>query len=267
MIFSSNSSSQVSSIIFSIAKRAFSTSNVCSKEYAHVVNRKQKQYPVLKVGMSKHFLPKFEPKFPKYPYGDSTLFKQSNTGLYGGKIIQFGNQISEFRNKSRRSWLPNVSRHKLWSEALARDINIKTTSRVLRTITKEGGIDRYLTKDKPSRIKELGPTGWKLRYRVLSKLELQERARPKIIDEIQISDDKTIPVFFKHVSKSGAELNITVGKRKLLKSLYDILSLKNDEKASTYLKFVNAYGKADYPTILGALEQHSFDLSNVSVKN
>lgn len=43
------------------------------------------------------------------------------------------------------------------------------TAKVLKTISKEGGIDNYLTKEKSARIKELGPTGWKLRYRVLKE--------------------------------------------------------------------------------------------------
>ena len=42
------------------------------------------------------------------------------------------------------------------------------TAKVLKTISKEGGIDNYLTKE-GLRIKELGPTGWKLRYRVLKR--------------------------------------------------------------------------------------------------
>lgn len=57
----------------------------------------------------------------------------------------------------------------LWSETLNRKISIKMTAKVLKTISKEGGIDNYLTKEKSARIKELGPTGWKLRYRVLKE--------------------------------------------------------------------------------------------------
>jgi large subunit ribosomal protein L28 len=39
--------------------------------------------------------------------------------------------------------------------------------RVLRTIDKVGGIDNYLLGQSPGRIKELGPTGWALRWRLL----------------------------------------------------------------------------------------------------
>lgn len=129
--------------------------------------------------MSSKDLPKQIPEFPAYPYGPSQWFKQSDRGLYGGQTIQFGNQISEFRNKSRRSWLPNVVRSALWSEVLTMDIRIKVTTSVLRTITKEGGIDNYLTKSTAARIKELGPTGWKLRYRVLQSSRPKERLLQK----------------------------------------------------------------------------------------
>lgn len=266
-MFSSSNSSLVSraSGIAELARRTFSSAAVCGKEYAHVVVRKHREERPLEVGMPRRFLPKIKPEFPAYPYGDAVLFKQSNKGLYGGKIIQFGNQISEFRNKSRRSWLPNVGRHKLWSEALKRDINIKTTTRVLRTITKEGGVDRYLTKDKAARIKELGPTGWKLRYRVMTKLDAQEKTRPKIIEQVEASTGESIPVFFKHITKTGSELQIKFGKRKLLQELFAVLQQNGHSDAKSYRKFVFVYGSKPTEEILSALEENSYDFSKVSV--
>lgn len=263
-MFSSSSTQQLSTFVLS-ARRAFSSALVCSKEYAHVTVRKQKEQRPLEVGMPRRFMPKVKPEFPAYPYGDAVLFKQSNKGLYGGKIIQFGNQISEFRNKSRRSWLPNINRHKLWSEALNRDINIKTTSRVLRTISKEGGIDRYLTKDKAARIKELGPTGWKLRYRVMTKLDAQEKTRPKIIEKVETNSGDSLPVFSKHTTKSGSEIKIRYGKRKLLQELFGVLQKQDVNAGKSYRKFVHEYGSKPTEHILTTLEEHNFDFSKVSV--
>lgn len=116
---------------------------------------------------------------PPYPYGPNYLFKQSNSGLYGGAMIQFGNKISKGRNKgrTRRIWKPNVRRKKLWSDALGEYLYIKVTRRVLRTIWKSGGLDNYLLDDRPSRIKELGIFGWELRWKIMQTPKMQEKFR------------------------------------------------------------------------------------------
>lgn len=105
---------------------------------------------------------------PPYPYGISQCYKQSNLGLYGGKRIRFGNKVSE-RNeiKTRRTWRPNVQRKVLYSRYLGKSLQLRVTPRVLRTIEKEGGLDRYLTSDKKGRIKDIGMEGWYLRWRLM----------------------------------------------------------------------------------------------------
>ncbi|KAL1969518.1 hypothetical protein VTN77DRAFT_8956 [Rasamsonia byssochlamydoides] len=116
---------------------------------------------------------------PPYPYGPNYLYKQSNSGLYGGVTIQFGNKISKGRNKgkTRRSWKPNVRRKKLWSDALGEHVFIKVTRKALRTIWKSGGLDNYLLDDRPGRIKELGVFGWQLRWRIMQTPKIQEKFR------------------------------------------------------------------------------------------
>lgn len=49
------------------------------------------------------------------------------------------------------------------------------TTRVLRTIDKCGGLDNYLLGGKAQRIKDLGPWGWKLRWRIIQTDVVQER--------------------------------------------------------------------------------------------
>ncbi|BDD58256.1 hypothetical protein MPDQ_002070 [Monascus purpureus] len=116
---------------------------------------------------------------PPYPYGPNHLYKQSNSGLYGGAMIRFGNKISKGKNegKTRRSWKPNVRRKKIWSDALNKFLFIKVTRRVLRTIRKSGGLDNYLLDDRPGRIKELGIFGWHLRWQVMQTPKIQEQMR------------------------------------------------------------------------------------------
>ncbi|KAK9842479.1 hypothetical protein WJX81_001880 [Elliptochloris bilobata] len=70
---------------------------------------------------------------------------RSRRGLYGGKKLLSGNMISEDgKNKSRRTWKPNVQRKNLFSEALNRCVRLRITTSCLRTIDKYGGLDNYL---------------------------------------------------------------------------------------------------------------------------
>lgn len=149
-------------------KRYFSQYVWVQREWKQIETRKWKTPETYEVGDIKPlYIPRHKPEYPEYPYGESRIFKQSNMGLYGGSFIQFGNSISESKHKTRRKWYPNVVRKRLWSDALNKMLQVKLTTKVLRTISHEGGLDNYLCKDKPARIKELGPFGWKLRYDVL----------------------------------------------------------------------------------------------------
>ncbi|KAF2220974.1 hypothetical protein BDZ85DRAFT_266087 [Elsinoe ampelina] len=106
---------------------------------------------------------------PPYPYGPVQWYKQANKGLYGTQMIRFGNNVGEkSERKTRRSWHPNLVTRNLRSTLLGKMVRIKMTTRVLRTIDKVGGIDAYLLGSKPSRIRDLGMEGWKLRCKLLS---------------------------------------------------------------------------------------------------
>ena len=65
-------------------------------------------------------------------------------GLYGGKEVRFGNNVSFSNKKSRRRWNPNVQKKKLYSEILDKDFKIPVTTSVLRTIEKYNGFDNYI---------------------------------------------------------------------------------------------------------------------------
>lgn len=114
---------------------------------------------------------------PPYPYGPRRTFKQADSGLYGNSSILFGNKISKGRNKgkTRRFWKPNVRKEKLYSNALEKEVEVKVTHHVLRTIRKVGGLDQYLLGDKPARIKELGIYGWGLRWKVMTSMAMKKR--------------------------------------------------------------------------------------------
>lgn len=186
------------------------------------------------------------PEVPPYPYGEATFYKQSNRGLYGGKVIQFGHQISEYGNKHVRVFHLNVQKVSLWSEILQRNVPIRVVTSVLKTITREGGLDNYLLKDKAARIKELGPAGWALRYEVLKKLEQVERTAPKPIGEI---DGK--PLYAK-VQRNGVEYGVVVGKTRLLKELHTA-----ENYPSTLKAFMNDHQDASIDDILTKLANHT----------
>ncbi|KAK4174608.1 hypothetical protein QBC36DRAFT_333270 [Triangularia setosa] len=116
------------------------------------------------------------PHIPPYPLGPRLFYKQSNTGLYGHAAIRYGNNVSE-RNeiKTRRTWRPNVHRKRLWSISLRTWVQTRLTTRVLRTIDKVGGLDEYLLGIKSNRIKELGPWGWRLRWRIMQSKTVRTR--------------------------------------------------------------------------------------------
>ncbi|KAH7117019.1 ribosomal L28 family-domain-containing protein, partial [Dendryphion nanum] len=127
--------------------------------------------------LPQHVIPK-DANIPEYPHGPARLFKQSNRGLYGGQRIQFGNNVSpETETKTRRYWKPNVVTKGFYSIVLKKRIRLNVTSTVLKTMDREGGLDEYLLKESPARIKELGPLGWALRWTLMQQPEVIARFR------------------------------------------------------------------------------------------
>jgi ribosomal protein L28 len=113
---------------------------------------------------------------PEYPYGAPEHYKQSRRGLYGDQRIRFGNNVSvKGKNKSRRSWRPNIMMKRLFSKALNRHVQVRVSSRVLRTLDKLGGLDEYLLGEKEARIRELGESGWWLRWAIMQTKTVKNR--------------------------------------------------------------------------------------------
>ncbi|EPS45057.1 hypothetical protein H072_991 [Dactylellina haptotyla CBS 200.50] len=125
---------------------------------------------------SKQKLDQILSKAPVYPYKIKPTFKQSWFGLYASKHIQFGNNIPDKEYTiTRRRWYPNIKHKKLWSFGLGEWVTCKLSTNVLRTIDKVGGLDNYLLSEKPARLKELGPWGWELRYRLQCSKSVQRK--------------------------------------------------------------------------------------------
>lgn len=116
----------------------------------------------------------------------SLPFKRSQLGLFHGKTKQYGNNVPFSKQKTRRTWLPNVHSKRLFSDTLQKFVQVKVTARALRTINKvrvahacsylclahglavaqHGGIDQYVLKTKPDL---LGWEGMRIRTKVREK--------------------------------------------------------------------------------------------------
>ena len=61
--------------------------------------------------------------------------KRVKEGLYAGRNIGYGNNVSEDGgNKTRRHWKPNSHRKRLYSEVLDRLVSVNVTAHALRCI-------------------------------------------------------------------------------------------------------------------------------------
>jgi len=55
-----------------------------------------------------------------------------------GTTIQSGNNVSHSNNRTRRRFLPNLQKKRIWIPEEKRWITIKATARALRTLNKKG---------------------------------------------------------------------------------------------------------------------------------
>ena len=63
-----------------------------------------------------------------------------------GKGVLVGHNVSHANNKTKRRFLPNVQATSLLSDALGCPVRLKLSTRAIRTIEKNGGLDAYLLK-------------------------------------------------------------------------------------------------------------------------
>jgi len=63
-----------------------------------------------------------------------------------------GNNVSHAVNKTKRKFLPNLHNTSFYSEILGKKIKLKVTSKGIKTVEKNGGIDAYLLSKKNSKL-------------------------------------------------------------------------------------------------------------------
>jgi large subunit ribosomal protein L28 len=61
-----------------------------------------------------------------------------------GKGVLSGNNVSHANNKTRRRFLPNLQVTSLLSDILGTEVRMRLSTRGIRTVEHNGGIDAYL---------------------------------------------------------------------------------------------------------------------------
>lgn len=193
-------------------------------------------------------IPFIKKQYPEYDY-ETRFFKRQNRGLYGGAQITSSHTCSESGNKNLRTHKPNIVRTKLWSETLNKLIQLRVSTKVLRTITKEGGLDNYLLKDKPARVKTIGLTGWRLKYDILKTHDLK-----------QLKQHDNQQVF--HIDKSGRKF--IVGKNKLIKDLFPLVQ-RDSYYPITYKQFLANHTWLTFDEVIEKLEGYGYDFQQACI--
>ena len=71
-----------------------------------------------------------------------------------GKGVLSGNNVSHANNKSRRRFLPNLQEASMLSDTRGASVKMRLSTRGIRTVEKNGGIDAFLLGTPNSRLPE-----------------------------------------------------------------------------------------------------------------
>jgi large subunit ribosomal protein L28 len=61
-----------------------------------------------------------------------------------GKGVLAGNNVSHANNKTRRRFLPNLQQQSMLSDVLGFSVSLRMSTRAIRTVERNGGIDAFL---------------------------------------------------------------------------------------------------------------------------
>jgi len=71
-----------------------------------------------------------------------------------GKGVLSGNNVSHANNKTRRRFLPNLQVSSMLSDTLGSEVRMRLSTRGIRTVEHNGGIDAYLLGTPNSKLTE-----------------------------------------------------------------------------------------------------------------
>jgi large subunit ribosomal protein L28 len=93
-----------------------------------------------------------------------------------GKGVLTGNNVSHANNKTRRRFLPNLQEASMLSDVLNNSVHLRVSTRGLRTIEHNGGIDAFLLST-PNR--KLPPVALTLKRRIV-RAQAKKEAKPAV---------------------------------------------------------------------------------------
>jgi large subunit ribosomal protein L28 len=92
-----------------------------------------------------------------------------------GKGVLSGNNVSHANNKTRRRFLPNLQETTLLSDILGADVKLRLSTRGIRTVEHNGGIDAFLLTTNNSKLPEEAKV---LKRRILKAQAKKQAAAP-----------------------------------------------------------------------------------------
>src|SRR5579885_1046911 len=92
-----------------------------------------------------------------------------------GKGVQTGHNVSHANNKTKRRFLPNLQETSVLSDALGIGVRLRLTTRAIRAIKHNGGLDSLLMARAPTR---LSPEARQLQRRIARALERKKESAP-----------------------------------------------------------------------------------------
>lgn len=105
---------------------------------------------------------------------------RSKRGVYDGKDIRSGNNVSFSMKSTKRKFKPNVFKKKVYSEILDEMIKFHLTTSTLRSIDNAGGLDNYLLTSKHITSGE----GLTVKKRIVSRLKLNEKIEKWKLEDV-----------------------------------------------------------------------------------
>jgi large subunit ribosomal protein L28 len=90
-----------------------------------------------------------------------------------GKGVLVGNHVSHANNRTKRRFLPNLQRTALMSDALGKPVRLRISTRGIRTVEHNGGLDAYLLATPDA---ELSPEVRRIKRRIAKKVAASQPA-------------------------------------------------------------------------------------------